>query len=394
VAGPPQEATARPAAAVAEPAAAEGDETVTVHVAVTRPPDHFDVRKFTYRTPAGAAQRRPASAVIVIPMLGGSPFVRAVSRDMCESLRSEGFAALYLDDARSPVNDHSSPEDLEDALAAGTAEIRAALDWLSQRPEIDADRIGAVGISLGGIRPAIAAAVDRRLKANFIAFAGADIPDIIFGSGQARVRAYRDRLVARFGSEPAARAALSASLRTDPVHLAGHVDARRVLLVLASFDGVAPVKNGKLLYERLGRPETVWLPTGHYGALVFSGYVRSLALQFLAARPRSPAPPTRPRPGVQTARAGGWSPARRADMLAHAAPQGIPSPEGRHPRVEMAWEIGCRMRGTILRLTRSSQTAHWRRKTASKLSLISGPQYCRTVKYTLISSPRYSPVRT
>lgn len=250
VAGPPQEATARPAAAVAEPAAAAGDETVTVHVAVTRPPDHFDVRKFTYRPPAGASQRRPAPAVIVIPMLGGSPFVRAVSRDMCESLRSEGFAALYLDDARSPVNDHSSPGDLEDALAAGTAEIRAALDWLSQRPEIDAERIGAVGISLGGIRLAIAAAVDRRLKANFIALAGADIPDIIFGSGQARVRAYRDRLVARFGSEPAARAALSAALRTDPVHLAGHVDARRVLLVLASFDDVVPVKNGKLLYER------------------------------------------------------------------------------------------------------------------------------------------------
>ncbi len=43
--------------------------------------------------------------------------------------------------------------------------VRTALDWLSEQPEIDADRIALVGISLGGYYAPRAAAFDERVKA-------------------------------------------------------------------------------------------------------------------------------------------------------------------------------------------------------------------------------------
>jgi uncharacterized protein len=44
-------------------------------------------------------------------------------------------------------------------------DIRSAVGWLAGRPEIDADRIGVVGSSLGGAVAIMAAALDSRIKA-------------------------------------------------------------------------------------------------------------------------------------------------------------------------------------------------------------------------------------
>ena len=44
-------------------------------------------------------------------------------------------------------------------------DLRNAITWLSERPEVDRDRIGAWGVSLGGGHVMHLAAFDRRIKA-------------------------------------------------------------------------------------------------------------------------------------------------------------------------------------------------------------------------------------
>jgi hypothetical protein len=278
----------------------EAPPPATVMTSILTPPRSVQVRMFGYYRPAGSSRASRVPAVVVVPMLGGSPLARKMMNSLCESIRSAGIAALYLDDTRSVMLEEPTPERIEAGLVAGTAEIRAALDWLSDRSEIDPDRLGGIGVSLGGIRLAAAAAVDRRLRASVIALAGADIPEIICNSSQARVRFLRDRMLADCGgNEELLLSRLRAAIRTDPVHLAAHVDARRVLMVLASFDDCVPVRNGKRLFELMGRPETVWLPTGHFGALAFAPYVQGVAMEFLKRKLSEEAPPKRTRPAPQ-----------------------------------------------------------------------------------------------
>src|SRR5215469_7587013 len=44
------------------------------------------------------------------------------------------------------------------------AELRAALDWLAARPEVDAARVGAIGFCMGGTFAIAWACVDQRLQ--------------------------------------------------------------------------------------------------------------------------------------------------------------------------------------------------------------------------------------
>jgi hypothetical protein len=45
------------------------------------------------------------------------------------------------------------------------ADDRATVDYLAQRPEVDADRIGCIGLSFGAYRTNLLAALDTRIKA-------------------------------------------------------------------------------------------------------------------------------------------------------------------------------------------------------------------------------------
>jgi len=53
-----------------------------------------------------------------------------------------------------------------DVVIRAVIECRRAIDYLETRPEIDADRIGVVGYSLGGIETFALAALDARVKSS------------------------------------------------------------------------------------------------------------------------------------------------------------------------------------------------------------------------------------
>ena len=85
-------------------------------------------------------------------------------------LVAKGFAILALD---APGHGHNQPPNKSywrdtvytRAVHQGVRNYRRALDYLTARPDIDKERIGAIGNSMGAIMSAITGSVDDRIKA-------------------------------------------------------------------------------------------------------------------------------------------------------------------------------------------------------------------------------------
>jgi dienelactone hydrolase len=93
-----------------------------------------------YRAPSGSSPEAPVPAVLV--MCGADVFKedRGWAQEMCIH---NGMAALVMDGPGTGQNPFPwSP----DSVSAW----EAAIDWLMAQPEVDADRVGAFGISRGG----------------------------------------------------------------------------------------------------------------------------------------------------------------------------------------------------------------------------------------------------
>ena len=88
-----------------------------------------------------------------------------------------------------------------------------------------------------------------------------------------------DRLQRRFGFLELERR-LREAIRTDPLRLAPHVDARRLLLFVALADRTIGTANGLRLRRALGYPRTVFLPLGHYTSYLMLPYIKRRSLAF------------------------------------------------------------------------------------------------------------------
>jgi fermentation-respiration switch protein FrsA (DUF1100 family) len=73
-------------------------------------------------------------------------------------LAEQGFGILLYD-----LRAHGDSDGTQTSLTG--ADVRAALNYLRSRPDVDPDRIGAIGVSLGAVNIVHAAAADRGLKA-------------------------------------------------------------------------------------------------------------------------------------------------------------------------------------------------------------------------------------
>ena len=104
-------------------------------------------------------ERRPA-IVVVAP---GSGIKEQVSGTYARDLCSRGFVALAFDH-RTYGESEGYPRYDEDPYAK-VEDIKCAVSFLGNRGEVDADRLGALGICGGGGYAPYAAATDRRIKA-------------------------------------------------------------------------------------------------------------------------------------------------------------------------------------------------------------------------------------
>ena len=116
------------------------------------------------------------------------------------------------------------------------------LDYLSERPEVDADRVGFVGFSMGGMRGAPFVGLDERVKAASFCISGAST------------------LSRRGGS-----AGELADALTDPGAYAALMAGRSIQVVAGERDDLITPEATQRFFDQLSEPrELVWLPCGHW----------------------------------------------------------------------------------------------------------------------------------
>lgn len=238
----------------------------------------FNIRRFLVKTDAGEItvdyfQRHTKSAelILVFPVLGG--------KNMIENYFADYFARNGFDTAivhrDKEFKDPGQFERLEDIFRNNVIRDRIALDFFTN--EFQKSQFASFGISRGAMNAATTAGVDPRLGYNVLALGGADLVPLFQDSGERGVQKYRTRVMEKKQiTAPQFYRFLQEHIKTDPKLVAKHIDARQTMMILSVFDSSVPLKYGLKLRESIGYPRTVFLASGHYSALAFTGMVRLL----------------------------------------------------------------------------------------------------------------------
>ena len=215
--------------------------------------------------------------VLALPISGGIDFS---VRGFAKLFASNGFNCAVVHNRHVDLDDAETAEEVENYFRQTVLDNRQILDYLVEREEVDSDRLGCLGLSLGGIRASIVAGVDERLKCTVIGLAGGSIADINLLSDKKDIREYMEELIEMGISSEIIYAELSDKVLTDPLRLAQYVDARNVLMFTAMFDRVIPRKCCDKLWKAMGKTEVVYLLSGHYGSFLYLPYAERKSLSF------------------------------------------------------------------------------------------------------------------
>ena len=233
--------------------------------------------------------------------------------DYAEIFAEAGFCVLVYDHRGFGASEGLPRQEINPWAQA--RDYRHAIGWLSERPEVDGDRIGIWGSSFSGGEVIVVGACDERVKAvvanvPFAALGG----DTDYGETRERFEAMREALLdesghgpadanegpvigplavveedgndlpvflpqpeskqwfLRRGGEPGSRWYNRVTIRNafggDPVYDPGvcidHIAPTPLLMVVAKEDRLAPSADARAAFERAGEPKRLELIEGHH----------------------------------------------------------------------------------------------------------------------------------
>ncbi|MBI4142033.1 hypothetical protein HY484_03860 [Candidatus Woesearchaeota archaeon] len=126
---------------------------------------------------------------------------------------------------------------------------------------------GFMGISLGGMQVIGTAALFPESKINIMMMAGGNVEEIVMNSSERPVKAYREYWVNELGEE-VFRANLK-KIKIDPLLIAKYVPTDKVRMVITTKDDAVPTKCQFELYDALGKPESLLVPSNHYTLVLY-----------------------------------------------------------------------------------------------------------------------------
>ncbi|KPK38316.1 MAG: hypothetical protein AMJ78_10215 [Omnitrophica WOR_2 bacterium SM23_29] len=205
-------------------------------------------------------------------------------------MASNGIAALLVQTAfqknyrfsRTWVKkelERKGTDELVQLLRQLVIEARRGIDWLEALPKIEKDRIGVIGISLGGLVAPVVAGVDDRVKSMVIILGGGDIGEVVWNSQSTKL--YKKRLM-----EEGVKSAWDLERRwwmLDPLTFAFKAKTKSSLMINAHFDIDIPKASTLKLWRALEQPKITWLPTGHYTSIFTIGYTKIKTFQHFYA---------------------------------------------------------------------------------------------------------------
>lgn len=221
--------------------------------------------------------RRPA--ILFSPILGGD---YPLERGFCKYFASKGFHVALVHRKTLKISPEHGADRIELLLRQTVVRNRQIVGWMSRQPRVDPERLGGVGISMGGMADLITAAVEPRLKAHVVLLAGGSLADIIRDSRDRLLTKPRGRYLAAHGLDiPTMHRRLSDEIHTDPLRFAPYVDARRLLMFIALNDSTIGRSNALRLWRAVGKPQVIFAPTGHYTSYLYLPYLKYASLKFL-----------------------------------------------------------------------------------------------------------------
>ncbi len=284
-----------PAEVAAYYASAHPPRDVTVASGAARP----GWREFTVQFPLAAEGFEPTEptvefewfesthpgrqpALVFSPILGGDyPLERGVARFFA----NHGLHVALVHRRTLKISPEHPVERVELLLRQSVLRVRQVVDWLVAQERVDPDRLGSFGISMGGIAGILTAAVEPRVRVHVVALAGGGIPDILVTSRDSLLSRPRTKYLAANGMDLATfERRLRETIRTDPVLLARYVRPGQLLMVIAMTDRTVGAANALRLWRALGRPEAVFLPTGHYTSYLTLPFLKYQSLRWFRRR--------------------------------------------------------------------------------------------------------------
>jgi cephalosporin-C deacetylase-like acetyl esterase len=212
--------------------------------------------------PANANQNAPVPGLVLVHGLGGTIDQMLLSAQLSAA---RGYASVVPEivghGERAGANKNlfgGESQALRDGIIESVGDIRRGLDLLLSRPEVDKNRIGYVGLSLGAIIGTVTTAVDERIKTAVFIVGGADWPLILRQSQEQGARQRRQKSAAT-----ASELALLEDI--DPKNFAAKIAPRPILLMNGRQDNIIPPAAAKALFDAAKEPKKqIWFEAGHF----------------------------------------------------------------------------------------------------------------------------------
>ena len=235
----------------------------------------FTVYKVYYDSING--KRVPA--LLIIPKVGKPPYPCIVflhgyggrkedALELASVAAPRGYAIFSIDaeyhgERKVPGKELYSP-DLEESkrgIIQTIVDLRRGIDFLETLEEIDRDRIGYAGGSMGGILGSIFIGVEPRVKAAVIVVGGGNMTLMIMKSKHPSIPPIRERIRELGISWEEVRRIVEP---VDPLNFIWRFSPRPIQFHCGRYDEIVPAEAQEQLVERAGEPKEVyWYETGH-----------------------------------------------------------------------------------------------------------------------------------
>lgn len=209
-------------------------------------------------------------AVVVLDIMQGN---QLVARGEAMWLAQNGVAAMvvllpHYNQRRAPGSRTRlvSPDLVRtlDGIRQAVLDCRCACAWLAARPEVDADRLGMVGTSLGSFLTALTSANEPRIKNVCMVLGGGGLVDAYYEHPKAKpVTEWIDR----FGGKKLVKNLIAP---VDPITYAPQLKGKNLLMIAAKGDEIVPPRAAVQLWEATGKQRIVWLDAGHITAAFYT----------------------------------------------------------------------------------------------------------------------------
>lgn len=217
-----------------------------------------------------SARGRKVPAVLVLPVMA-APNVWIETR-FVNRFVADGLVVMWIE---MPTQFHRRPHPsmpsgqvflarttrrLAMNFRQSVSDARRAFGVLAARPEVDGEKVALFGISLGAIVGAATWSVDARPAAGVFLMGGADFPTIALNGSLS------GPFARKMGLKP--EELRQAWKGLDPLDYTSSNRGKKPLLINVNSDTVIPKANALRLKEAFPDSRQVWLPLGHYSAIV------------------------------------------------------------------------------------------------------------------------------